>query len=155
MWRESSAGVARRPESEVEWEDLLVRLELMPRALRIILEELDRGREAVAELLDTLSAREAEARAFLESAVLAAEGLSLSPGGAQVAAVEEDTVDRFVRIRTRNFAIVQRRGIEVWEWEGTGEYAGATVFQLLTGLVRSDVEALATLRRIGKESAGC
>ena len=32
-----------RPESEVEWEDLLVRLELMPKALRVELEHPGRA----------------------------------------------------------------------------------------------------------------
>ena len=53
------AGFAARPPSEIEWEDLLVRYEIGPRALRLALDDGDAGgpaRERVCGLLRALCA---------------------------------------------------------------------------------------------------
>ncbi|MEX2584509.1 MAG: hypothetical protein WD766_14670 [Gemmatimonadota bacterium] len=142
------AASARRPESEVEWEDLLVRIEVMPRALRVLLEGVDGSDPTVRALLADLLRREAFASDFLERA-------AGHPGEPQTMPTQEDAVERFVRLRTRNFAMMQRRGIDVWEWEA--EIAGggtASVYQLLSALAAGDVDLLAALRGFSGTGSG-
>jgi hypothetical protein len=110
MRPESLELLPRRPDSEIEWEDLLVRLELMPKALRVLLDDLEDDAPAVALLLRDLIARETFVRNFMERAA----ALEMSPpeqdSEAQPSRRQRDALDRFVRLRTRNFAIVQRSG---------------------------------------------
>jgi hypothetical protein len=54
--------------------------------------------------------------------------------------------DRFAAVRARNFAMVQRRGVDVWEWAGELDGLRVTVYQLLSWLMRSDAALLAALR---------
>lgn len=162
------------PESEFEWEDLLLRLEVMSRALRVEMENAvpEKAQPILLELAD----REAVAQRLLEEVA----GVGQDPqegsgtGGSQggraahaeagvppLSAVDETgytssveasgsaLVDRFVRLRSRNFAMLQRRGIEVWKWRiPSGLAAGVTVFQLLSLVVRGDVEILGRLRQV-------
>lgn len=155
---------ALRPESEFEWEDLLVRLELMPRALRVTMGEVGASRE-VDSLLEALLKRELVVARFLEAAAdrAAPAGaghrpedpapLPTSPTAAsddetQGLVYQADTLERFTSIRARSFAMMQRRGIDVWAWSGPLEDGSvATVYQVLADLVRSDVDTLAALRR--------
>lgn len=145
MTPERLTSFPRRPASEVEWEDLLLRMEVMMKALRVLLDEVDAGAPAVAPTIARLLERETFARTFLERAAdLPSEPVS----DGQTAVLKEDALDRFVRLRARNFAMVQRRGIEVWEWEAAvSETASATVHQVLSALVAADVDALAAIRR--------
>jgi hypothetical protein len=70
--------------------------------------------------------------------------------------VEEDGVRRFERLRTRNFAMVQRRGIEVWEWRlETGDHTRPTVYQLLAYLAEGDIESLAKIRAATRGTDAC
>jgi hypothetical protein len=134
-----------RPASEFEWEDLLVRLELMPRVLRIALESGRLAGQDTAEVLRALVEREERVRDFLEGAA----GVGPEPrprDGIQVVSTKEDTLERFVRIRTRNFAMVQRRGIEVWNWHGRLGDEDVSIYQVLGNLAHEDVGTLAALR---------
>lgn len=157
-------GLALRPQSEFEWEDLLVRVELMPRALRVTMDEVGASREA-ATLLDSLLQRELVVARFLEAAADRAGVLGVRHPGesrepapdvpisavgdpAQGLVYQADTLEHFNSVRARSFAMMQRRGIDVWNWSGPVEDGSvATVYQVLTDLVRSDVDILAALRR--------
>jgi hypothetical protein len=134
------------PSSEVEWEELLVRLEIMPRALRFVLDGVESSRDA-AVILDELVAREERAGMLLERAA-GSSGQVVSRGAAEGAdAALASRVECFIRQRSRNFAIVQRRGVDVWGWSMTSP--GGTeisAFQLLAFLARGDVTTLAALR---------
>jgi hypothetical protein len=146
-----------RPESEFEWEDLLVRVEVMCRALRVTLEEIGDGEPAVERILAGLAAREEDARRLLEDAAEVAAGRSPSLSApSQVVSFQEDNLARFLRLRVRNFAMVQRRGIDVWDWTVRLEDGRrATVYQLLGHLAASDVETLAALRGAARGTGAC
>jgi hypothetical protein len=141
-----------RPESEVEWEDLLVRLELMPRALRFELEQLGSSEES-RQLVVALLERERRIETLLERAATTAENEAGSP---RRTAGDGSLVEQFVRTRSRNFAMVQRRGIEVWDWSVDIQPEGhVSVYQLLTFLVHSDVETLARFRTTRSGESAC
>lgn len=135
------------PESEVEWEDLLYRLELMLKGLPITLERSPGG-DHTARILEDLIRREAEVAAFLEDACLDERD------GARATALEpteffdvQRMTDEFRRLRARVFAIVQRRGIEVWSWKGTLPGGGrATIYRVLRYLQQADTRSLAAIR---------
>lgn len=163
------------PESEFEWEDLLLRLEVMSRALRVEMENVNE--DDVQPILAELAGREALVQRLLEEASGIVSGASADSPSVGAAGSDEAripslggesfvshdatatyqhggepaagaAVDRFVRLRARNFAMLQRRGIEVWKWTIRSEpAAGATVFQLLSLLVGGDVEILGRLRQ--------
>lgn len=142
----------RRPPSEVEWEDLLVRLEIVPRVVRNTLEAVRRDDPRVADLLRERVTTEARVGRWLESLV---------PGAAAAQSRDPEPADRgdadalshrFSSLRARTFAMVQRRGVEVWEWEGALEPGRpVTVYQVLRWLALGDAAALAALR----EAAAC
>ena len=137
-----------RPESIAEWEELLVRIELMPRALRHAVEDAGEG-DAVREILRALVAREREVNGWLLSLTGGEVAADRRFGGDHGSDARE-LRERFAALRARTFAMVQRRGLEVWEWEG--EYPGEgrlTVYQALTRLLGRDVAALAELRAAG------
>lgn len=142
-----AASLPARPAGLPEWEDLLVRYEIMARALRVTLEEVDRQPGAAAETLRRMVRREAEFSGWLARARGDAEPGPTGPGA------EEQTdpaalADRFASLRARNFAMLQRRGVDVWEWSGPLAGAGTvTAHQLVSALVGSDAVALAELRR--------
>jgi hypothetical protein len=154
---DSMRRLPHRPTSEFEWEDLLQRIELMPRALKVALEGLEQGADGVGEVLKELAAREERASRFLEEAVARAEG-SGTPFAElrQTVILHEDKLASFVRCRTRNFAMIQRRGICVWKWSvELGDGDSVTVFQLFAHLALSDVGSLSTLRAATHRSAVC
>jgi hypothetical protein len=156
MRHELLARLPERPPSEVEWEDLLFRLELMLRAIRVVLEEIPQAgsRSGRDGILHEMVGRERFVARFLEEAAAPTGAVEGSAGGA--AAAGEDPVRLFLRLRARNFAMVQRRGIDVWNWSGGADDAGrATVYQVLSHLAAGDVAALAELRshtRAGADS---
>lgn len=141
MDTESPALLPAVPPSVAEWEDLLLRMEIMQRVLRNTLEGVpDAG---AGEVVAGLVRREAEVGAWLEgvSGVPGRSSAEPAPAGLRALA------DRFVSLRARNFAMLQRRGLEVWRW--TGDFAGhgeVSAFQTITWLVAEDVRALAALR---------
>ena len=143
MAPEELALLPARPPAVAEWEDLLVRLEIMPRALRATLED---GRVGQGEsgMLRALLERELRVGRWLERAAFGDAGSApLQPPDAADARWLED---RFAAARARNFAMVQRRGVDVWAWTGELDGTGVTVYQLLSGLMRADAAALAALR---------
>ena len=52
-------------------------------------------------------------------------------------------VRRFAGLRARTFAMVQRRGLDVWDWRVEGD---GTVYQLLRWLAEHDASLLTRLR---------
>ena len=144
MAPEELALLAAMPPAVAEWEDLLVRLEIMPRALRGTLEDSRVDEDAEREVLFELLDREIRVGRWLEEVASGTgEPHALQPPP------RTDTrwlEERFASVRARNFAMVQRRGVDVWAWAGRLEGARVTVYQLLTGLVRADATALAALR---------
>jgi|GEM_PF-1132188 len=151
----------QRPPSEVEWEDLLLRVELMTRAFRNAIE--DRDLVQAVPVLREMVEREAGVGRWLEGHAIG----STATGGTENAANSEDETtwrdpallaQRFLSLRARNFAMVQRRGLDVWDWSGPWEdEEQVSSFQLLGWLQLRDVEALALLRGIGtrQESRTC
>lgn len=144
MEASSIAALAARPESIAEWEELLLRLEIGARALRNTLEEHP-DEERAREVLGELVASEATASAWLGS-MRDAEPLG-EPAAGPPSGSADERLDRFASLRSRNFAAMQRRGLEVWEWSGkAGDGTEVTAYQLLSELLRRDAEALARLR---------
>jgi hypothetical protein len=140
-----------RPPSEVEWEDLLVRLELMPKALRILLEEPGPELAAIRPLVEGLARKEGWLGEYLQSA-------SGEDGFREAGRVEPAdgaaAAELFVRLRARNFAMLQRRGLVVWDWGGSApDGTPATAYQVLSRTVRNDVESLAAIREALKGGA--
>jgi hypothetical protein len=144
MAAEALVSLPALPPAVAEWEDLLVRLEIMPRALRGTLEGRDGRDPAVRATLRELLDRELRVGQWLERAAFGdAVDAPLQPAADADARWLED---RFVAVRARNFAMVQRRGVDVWEWAGEMDGARITVYQLLSWLMRSDAAVLAALR---------
>lgn len=150
------ASLPARPPSEVEWEELLVRLEIAPRALAIAVEETPPADPDVARVLRSGVRRERELRAALEA--MHAGGEASPPAGPEPAAEADagELLAELARLRSRNFAFVQRRGVDVWEWrvEG-GPLGGTTAYQLLRATMRSDREMLERIRRARTGRAAC
>lgn len=141
------AGYPARPPSEAEWEDLLVRYEIAPRALRLAVADAEPRLEVLVPLGLLLSAERWAA------GVLAAmrDGREVEGGGAGIEGAGLAGVDGLVReyadLRARNFAAVQRRGLEVWEWSAPVPGGRAvTAYQLLNAAVAMDGEMLAVVR---------
>ncbi len=153
------ADVPELPESEVEWEDLLYRLELMTRALRVALEELPVESAGARKVLRELADREESAGRLLEAAAdVAAENDSLAAGPLQDESHGyEADVDRFLRCRAHNFAMLQRRGVDVWQWRVEVPGGGPIgVYPFLVWLARGDIDGLSALRSIAeRERAAC
>lgn len=145
-------GIAARPASIAEWEDLLVRVEIAPRAFRSLLDDPAAERREVRECLAEAVARErAWARAL--EALRGGEPLRgelgrPAEGGTGHESSSVELAHALERLRTRNFVMAQRRGLDVWEWTST-DSAGVrfTVFQILARMVADDGERLARIRR--------
>lgn len=147
----SPAAFPALPPSVAEWEDLLIRMEIMQRVLRNTLESVPRDDRQAARVLEELLRRETQVGKWLEVVSAGPERFDLKPGqgpAQQPSSADLQTLaDCFVSVRARNFAMLQRRGLEVWRW--TGEYAGygqVSAFQVITWLVAEDVRCLAALR---------
>jgi hypothetical protein len=155
-------GVPARPESIAQWEELLLRLDIGPRAVRLAVEELPppepNGHEEVGrraeELLRELLMGELRATSWLDAM---REGSPLpevprTPSLGRETADLEALLHRFAERRARNFAAAQRRGLEVWDWEGDAPAGGrVTAFQLLSGRAAEDGRVINALRRLGSE----
>jgi hypothetical protein len=138
-----------RPASEVEWEDLLVRYEIAPRALRGALGDGDAqgpARERLGDLLRALAFNEMWT-ALLFAAMRDGAGVSERP---RMELSRDDPgalFGRFQRLRERNFAEVQRRGLEVWEWTTDAPRFGpATAHQVILASIELDGRTLAEVR---------
>lgn len=141
---------AARPASEMEWEDLLVRYEIGPRALRIALDDGDASgpaRQRVCDLLRALVFNEMRTAALFEAM---RTGLPLPSGPPRIEAMGDDPRalhERYAQLRGRNFAAVQRRGLEVWGWETVAHPHGSvTAHQLIHAGCALDGETLAGVR---------
>ncbi|HEX7243468.1 MAG TPA: hypothetical protein VF263_24500, partial [Longimicrobiaceae bacterium] len=62
----------------------------------------------------------------------------------------EALAERFASLRMRTFAMAQRRGVDVWEWETRlPDGTRVTPFRLFTRMVRDDGALLAAVRGAG------
>jgi len=143
---------APRPPSEVEWEDLLVRYEIGPRALDLALDdaaEMDgAARVRVGDLLRALVVNELWTAAAFETM---RTGAPAPPSSTQQVEVLGDDAGeiyaRYARLRGRNFAAVQRRGLEVWAWHADlHPHGDVSAHQLIQASVALDGETLAAVR---------
>lgn len=148
MDRSRIADLPRLPAEIPEWEDLLVRFEIMARALRVTMEEARLSAAAAAPILRRILREEAELAAWLHRATTGEEPHEASPAHQNAAGDDPRRLaDRFASLRARNFAMLQRRGIDVWEWSAPlGDAGPVTAYQMVTGLVQADAEALRDLR---------
>ena len=153
---EEIAALPRIPESVGEWEDLLVRLEIVPRVVRNSVEEVV-DPVVAARILAAAATREQTVGRWLEAAAHPDGEAS----GSQERFADDDRAGglalRFASLRARTFAMVQRRGLEVWEWScGLPDGRTVTVYQLLLWVAAQDGDLLAELRRAARSaSAGC
>lgn len=153
------AVFAEAPPSEVEWEDLLVRYELGPRALRVALDDVGDGDAATAEragdLLRALVVNELQVAALF-SAMRDGRAMDGSPRIELMAGTPRAAYERYAELRGRNFAAVQRRGIEVWQWRAEAPGGGtATAHQLIQSSVALDAETLAGIRQALRGAGAC
>lgn len=144
-------AVAARPASEMEWEDLLVRYEIGPRALRIALDDGDASgaaRTQVCDLLRALVFNEIWTAALFEAM---RTGFPLEAGPPRIETMGDDPRalhERYARLRGRNFAAVQRRGLEVWGWETVAHPHGrVSAHQLIHAGCALDGQTLAGVRQ--------
>lgn len=143
------------PASEVEWEALLERLEVGPRAIRLAVEDAGTVGDALHLIVGRAVGREQLAKETLEQlrggsllrqfnpnllhSPIVAEGMTVT-----------DLLDLFTGLRTQNFAQVQRRGIEVWEWRASrANGVWLTSYRLLTLMAHLDGETIAAVHRAG------
>ncbi len=154
MFVQDPRTLPARPPSEVEWEDLLVRVEIAPRALRVAVEDAPPGDPAVTEALRLGVLAEMVLQEMLEAIVDGREALD----GLGVEGVEADAhalLARYARLRNRSFVMVQRRGLNVWDWTVRGgPYPSATAYQLFQGAARMDGLLLDAVRRAARGEAG-
>lgn len=146
------------PASEVEWEELLVRYELGPRALRVALDDLgdDEGTaERVGELLRGLVLHELRA-ADLFAAMRERRPASTERGMEIRASTPRAAYERYAELRGRNFAAMQRRGIDVWGWRTEAPGRGTvTAHQLILSSTALDGETLAGIRMALRGARAC
>ena len=147
-----------RPASEMEWEDVLVRYEIAPRALRAALDDGDLqgpARARVGELMRALVVNELWTQ-LLFAAMRDRAGVSERP---RVEMSQDDPAalcERFARLRERNFNEVQRRGLEVWEWRADAPRLGpVTAYQLIQSSVELDGRTLAEARQALRGVGAC
>jgi hypothetical protein len=131
MTAEQLSKYDAHPTSVAEWEDLLVRVEIMPRALRANLDEVGIPGATRERVLRDMVERETAAGAWLERAVTGEAGREAG-GPGEAHARGEDLRERFARVRARTFAMVQRRGVQIWGWTAeTRDGYRPTVHQVL------------------------
>jgi hypothetical protein len=146
------------PPSEVEWEELLVRYELGPRALRAALDDAEpdgAARERVGDLLRALVVNELQVdrlfAAMRDGRPIGGETRIETMSGDPRAAYE-----RYAALRGRNFAAVQRRGLEVWTWRAEAPGTGpVTAHQLIVASTALDAETLAGVREALRGAGAC
>ena len=140
-----------RPPSEVEWEDLLVRVEIAPRALRVAVEDAPEGDPGLLKALAIGIAGEMALQQMLEAMV---DGRELPDdfGGFRASFADPaELVAEYQRLRYRSFLMVQRRGLNVWDWRVRGGPCdGATAYQLFQAAAQTDGALLAAVRGAGR-----
>jgi hypothetical protein len=139
----------------VEWEELLVRYELAPRALALALADAAGGAgEGAARVVREMVARELAATRLL-AAMRDGSPQAASTGEVE-AAPPAALAAQFSELRRCNFAALQRRGLEVWEWRARSPELGElTAHQLLCQALGQDAAALAGLRAALAEAPAC
>jgi len=137
------------PLSEVEWEELLVRYELTPRVLRAALDDVELAgdvRERVGDLLRALVVNELLVTELF-AAMRDARPVLREPRIEVMSADPRAAYERFAALRGRNFAAVQRRGLEVWGWRAEAPGQGTvTAHQLILASTALDAQTLAGVR---------
>jgi len=129
--------VSPAPASIGDWEELLIRFELGPRALGLAAADAGDG-EGADRIYRHLAEVEAEAAGWL--------GAPVSDTATDPSA--KAARERFERLRATSFARIQRRGPgEAERALSVGGGEEATVHQVLVALVRHDGAHLAELRR--------
>jgi hypothetical protein len=129
--------VAPAPASIGDWEELLIRFELGPRAVRLATADAgDAGHAAARDVYADLLQVESEAAGWL--------GVPIPPEGDDGSA--DRARERFERLRGTSFARIQRRGPDEAERVVQAGDAEATVHQVLVALVRHDGAKVARLR---------
>ena len=135
-----------RPPSEVEWEDLLVRVEIAPRALRLAVEEAPGDDPRVAEVMQSGVRAEAALQATLEAIIDGREAGDPTPA-VHLPGDAAGLLAEYTRLRMRSFVMAQRRGLDVWDWTVCGgPWDGATAFQLFQAAAHRDGALLAAVR---------
>ncbi|SOD03011.1 hypothetical protein SAMN05216486_10738 [bacterium JGI 053] len=144
------------PPSEVEWEELLVRYELTPRALHATLDDValeGDARDRVGDLLRALVANELQVTELF-AAMRDGLPVQVDPRIEVMSAEPRAAYERFAALRGRNFAAVQRRGLEVWGWSAEAPGQGTvTAHQLILASTALDAETLAGVREALREAA--
>ena len=163
MQPDNIASYPATPQDIADWEDLLVRMEVMPRALRNALEEAN---PSDRELLSILSEVLVLERWIVHALTAMREGGTVpeapdTNGIAEAPSGGSDPVNSMFyeisSLRAKNFAQLQRRGVNVWAWTAPrAEGSEMTAYQLLRFLVDRDAHALASLRGLaGERGAAC
>jgi hypothetical protein len=161
------AAYPPRPQDVGEWEDLLLRWELGPRAVRLALQDHAGPADALLGCLARLLGAERRALRVLDAmrqggTVSADADLTddQAPDDAPDGGTAEEVLwrryQRYAALRSQNFATLQRRGLGVWEWvaplEGGGE---VTAYRLVRRALDIDAEVLAEVRSAGRRAAAC
>jgi len=151
---------AVRPLSEMEWEDLLVRYEIGPRALGLALDDGDPSgpaRERVGDLLRALVANELRTTALFEAMRTGTPPSADGPPRVEILDGEPRAIlGRYTQLRSRNFAAVQRRGLEVWTWHTQAHPHGdVSAYQLIQASCALDGESLAAIRDALRGAGAC
>lgn len=154
MRAEEIATLPPQPESVAEWEDLLVRLEIVPRVVRNTIDEVVNA-AAASRVLSEAARREREIGAWLETASRMEGVRSGDDLAADSAGDPAELAYRFASLRARTFAMVQRRGLDVWQWQASlRDGPAVTAHQLLFWLTRRDARLLADLRNAAAGGQG-
>jgi hypothetical protein len=136
------------PAHVADWEDLLVRLEIAPRALRVTLEDAPAGDPEVRALVARAAAGERVFQRMMEAMHAGDPFPEAAAAPAEEPGDDARTLaDAFTSLRMRTFAMAQRRGVDVWAWQSAdAEGRTLTVYQLFNRMVREDARLLAALR---------
>lgn len=136
------------PAHVADWEDLLVRLEIAPRALRVTLEDAPAGDPAVRALVARAAAAERVFQRMMEAMQTGAPLPDAESAQPEEAGADALTLaEAYTSVRMRTFAMAQRRGVDVWAWQSPdAEGRTLTVYQLFNRMVREDARLLAALR---------
>lgn len=132
------------PPHIAEWEEILLRYELTPRAMRGTIEEP--GDARTAAITARVIAAERTAAQWL-SALRTGDDITAEWAPSAESGDAGAALDEFAALRARNFAGLQRRGIQVWEWKARHPHFGeVTAFQFVSACVARDARELAALR---------
>ncbi len=148
----------QRPPHIADWEELLLRYELTPRAMSNAL-ELSPGdgspNDLIAEYLGRIVAAE---RAALDwfAALRDGDEITAQWQPAKETGVADTLLAEFASLRARNFAGLQRRGIEVWDWAAKhSAYGEVTAFQFLSAIIARDAREMQAIRDAARTDVVC